>query len=341
MTGSTEPGRRRPIAVFGCKSTTTFLIEAIQAKVAVDLVVTLSPSAAARADVADYVDCAAYCAERGITHHVVDDYTLKTPADQEAIARHAPDLGFVMGWQRLIPAPVLDRFEIGVFGMHGSADDLPIGRGRSPMNWALIEQRPRFFTNLFRYDPGVDSGDVLDTLGFSIQPADTGETMHYKNSLAMKTLVYRNLDGLLANRFSLTPQRDAEPTYYPKRSPSDSQIDFTQDLAAVEAFIRAVTRPFNGAFTYLDGEPVTIWRAAVFETDVVSFGFDDTPWGTVVEVFPTGKFLIKCRGGLLLVHDYSRDRPPAVGQRCTPIGLDRGKFPRNPQGYHDLPAAPP
>ncbi|MEM9650558.1 MAG: formyltransferase family protein [Actinomycetota bacterium] len=328
------------IAVFGCKSTTTFLIEAIQARVPVDRVITLSPASAERAQVADYLDCAAYCADRGIDHHVVDDYTLKDPADQELIRGFDLDLGFVMGWQRLIPAAVLDTFGIGVFGMHGSADDLPIGRGRSPMNWALIEQRPHFFTNLFRYDPGVDSGDVLDTLGFSIQPADTAETMHYKNSLAMKTLIYRNLDALLAGDVTLHKQRDAKPTYYPKRSPADSQIDFEQDLASIEALVRAVAHPFNGAFTFVDGKRLTIWRAATFETDLVPFGFEDQPWGTIVEVFQTGKFLIKCRGGLLLVHEYEGDATPAVGQRCVPVGLEQGKFERNADGYHDLPAPP-
>lgn len=326
------------IAVFGCKSTTTFLIDAIEARVPVDHVITLSPAAAERAQVADYFDCAAFCAERGIDHHVVDGYSLKDPVDQDRIRDLGLDLAFVMGWQRLIPAAVLDTFTIGVFGMHGSADDLPIGRGRSPMNWAIIESRPHFFTNLFRYDPGVDSGDILDTLGFSIQPADTAETMHYKNSLAMKTLIYRNLDGLLAGDFTLRKQRQAEPTYYPKRSPEDSRIDFGQDLGQIEALIRAVAHPFNGAFTYVDGKRLTIWRAAVFETDLASFGFEDQEWGTIVEVFQTGKFLIKCRGGLLLVHDHECAVSPAVGQRCAPVGPEHRRFKRNADGYHDLPA---
>lgn len=329
----------RSIGVFGCKSTTVFLIEAIRAKASVDHVVTISPAAAERAEVADYFDCEAYCTEVGINHLTVDDYSLKTEADQAAIRSLNLDLGFVMGWQRLIPAAVLDAFSIGVFGMHGSADDLPIGRGRSPMNWALLEGRTHFFTNLFRYDPGVDSGDILDTLGFSIQPVDTAETMHYKNSLAMKTLIYRNLDALLSDGFTLRKQRDAPPTYYPKRSPDDSQIDFDQDLGHVEALIRAVTHPFNGAFTFVEGQRMTIWRAAVFDTDLVPFGFEDQPWGTIVEVFQTGKFLIKCRGGLLLVHDFLCDIEPSVGQRCLPVDLRAGRFTRNKNGYHDLPSA--
>ncbi len=327
------------VAVFGCKSTTIFLIEAIRARATVDAVITLSPAAAARARVADAVDCAAYCAAEGLEYHVVDDYSLNDPTDQDKIASLDLDLGFVMGWQRLIPESVLEMFSIGVFGMHGSADDLPIGRGRSPMNWALLEGRAQFFTNLFRYDPGVDSGDILDTLGFSIQPADTAETMHYKNSLAMKTLVYRNLEALLADRVVLREQRNAVATYYPKRSPEDSQIDFNRDLTHIEALIRAVAAPFNGAFTYVDGARLTIWRAAVFETDLVSFGFENQRWGTIVEVFQTGKFLIKCRGGLLLVHEYDGEVTPTVGQRCTPVDLRIGRFDRNESGYHDLPVS--
>ena len=83
--------------------------------------------------------------------------------------------------------------------MHGSARDLPFGKGRSPMNWALIEGRSLFHTNLFKYQVGVDNGPVLDSQTFSII-IKTTQLKHYitKNALAMCNLIKNNFENLIS-----------------------------------------------------------------------------------------------------------------------------------------------
>ena len=102
----------------------------------------------------------------------------------EYFKQNSPYIGFAIGWQRLIPENILNCFECGVFGMHGSSQDLPFGKGRSPMNWSLIEGRKWFYTNLFKYENGIDNGDIIGKDCFSIQESDTAETLHYKNLLS-------------------------------------------------------------------------------------------------------------------------------------------------------------
>ena len=326
----------KKIGVFGCKSTTIFLLESLRKTQEISCVITISPEAGAKNEVADYTNVVTYCEKYKITHYVAKRYDLKCDEDREAFKEMGLDIAFVIGWQRLIPREILQTFSIGVFGMHGSTDDLPLGRGRSPMNWALLERRSHFFTNIFRYDPGVDSGDILDTFVFSLQSGDTAETMHYKNVLAMKTLILKNMDNLLNRELNLNKQKDLPPTYYPKRSPRDSIIDWQRDVHQLEAFIRAVTRPFNGAFSYLDGEKVIIWRAALFETDLVDYGYRDERWGTIVEVFPSGKFLVNCRGGLLIVHEFETRAELGQGKVLESPADQIKHFELNRSGYHDL-----
>ena len=326
----------RKIAVFGCKTTTVFLIKALREFAQIDAVVTISQETAARANVADYCDVTLVCSENGIPCYTAEQYSLNNTRDRAEIARMNLDIGFVIGWQRLIPAEVLNSFSIGVFGMHGSSDDLPVGRGRSPMNWALIERRSHFHTNLFRYDAGVDSGDILDSFVFSIQPSDTAETMHFKNVLAMKHLIRKNIEKLNKGNFELRPQKDVKPTFYPKRSPEDSIIDWRQDIFQIDAHIRAVTRPFNGAFTFCSKEKVSIYRADIFETDLVDYGYMRKTIGEVVEVFPNGKFIVRCRGGLLLIHDYEAACDIGVSTLLhSPVDLIK-QFQRNTSGYYDI-----
>ncbi|WKZ29175.1 MAG: formyltransferase family protein [Patescibacteria group bacterium] len=326
------------IAIFGCKQTTRFMLEALLAQRGVQQLITISPELAAKNDVADYEDLRAFAEAHGIPCYVARSYALKEPEDVEAIRSMQLDLAFVIGWQRLIPANVLDLIRIGAFGMHGSAENLPKGRGRSPMNWSILEGRTEFYTNLFRYDPGVDSGAVLDTFRFTIRPEDTAETMHFKNALAMKRLIIKNLPALLERQFRLAPQSDETPTFYPKRNPEDSLIDWRADLEDIERFIRAVAPPFNGAFTYVRGEKITIHRASIFETDAIAYGQSGRAPGTVLETFPNGKWLVCCRGGILLVHAHEAPFPLKPGDLCVSPPEQIRAFPRNAKGFYDVEA---
>jgi methionyl-tRNA formyltransferase len=324
------------IALFGCKATTWFLLENLRLSSPVSCLVTIGPELGEKNEVADYMDLKEAAEAKGITVYQARTYSLKNADDQSYLRSLALDLAFAVGWQRLIPAEVLAGLRIGAFGMHGSSMNLPLGRGRSPMNWSIIEGRQSFYTNLFRYDPGVDSGDVVDTFKFQITARDTAETMHFKNTLAMKFLIEKNLAALLRNEFTLTPQDlSIEPTYYPKRTPADSQIDWKLDAPALERFVRAVTRPFNGAFTYWGEQKITLFDAQVF--DLHEFGYEDLKTGTVAAVFESGKFLVKCYGGLLLVNDWEADFQVKAGMAFHTGGVLSKIFPRNSQGYFDLP----
>ena len=323
------------IAFFGCKATTLFLLQHLQIPFPVRHLITIKPEAGEKFQVADYCDLRDFGKEKGIEVYQSKYYSLKHEADQEYISGLNLDIAFVIGWQRLIPAEILSGLSIGAFGMHGSSANLPLGRGRSPMNWSLIEGRQAFYTNLFRYDPGVDSGDVVDTFKFQITLRDTAETMHFKNVLAMKYLIEKNIGRLVRDEFVAVPQKDTlEPTYYPKRTPADSLIDWDLDVYAMDRFVRAVTRPFNGAFTFVEDRKVILLDAQVF--DLNDFGYNDLDAGTVAAVFPGGKFLVKCLGGLLLVTACEADIEIVPGMRFHNNGLEQNYFGRNHQGNFDL-----
>jgi methionyl-tRNA formyltransferase len=321
------------VAVAGCKSTTEYLIRSLhQAGLTVDLLITISPQKAQKVAVADYKDLRSFAINEGIECYTAHKYHLKTIEDQTYLTTVSIDVLFVIGWQRLIPPWLLNHLSQGAFGMHGSADNLPKGRGRSPINWSLIEGRTSFTTNLFRYDAGVDSGDILDSITFCVTSADTAETCHFKNSLAMKTLIIRHYNAIISGEFNLRKQSDNTATFYPKRRPTDSLIDWSSSIHVLHRFIRAVTKPFNGAFTHGQAGVVRLYRAEVFETQL--FGFDQCIWGQVVEIFPHDKFLIRVNGGLLLVHEY--EGQIALNEVLHDAGLSRQIFATNDRGYHDL-----
>ncbi len=327
----------KKIALFGCKHTSVFLAEFLKQHIKLDLVITISPEMAVKNKVADYADLKEYTAKAGVPCYTAKAYDLKSPEDIAYINEAGIDVAFVMGWQRLIPPAVLDKIKTGAFGMHGSSLNLPFGRGRSPMNWSIIEGRHAFYTNLFKYDPGVDSGDIVDTFKFGISNRDTAETMHFKNLLAMKYLVQRNIAAILAGSFSLTKQPDhLTPTFYPKRSPNDGLIDWNDDIHRIERFIRAVTKPFDGAFTFVNQQKVLIYDSQVF--DLNDFGYENQPAGCIIEILTANKFLVKGYGGLLLVNNYETGAGLKAGMVFDNNGLTPRVFPTNKYGQFDTEA---
>lgn len=309
------------LAVFGSKTTTAELLSFLRHRGSrPSLLVHLTPPDGERHQVAGYTDLRATAEADGTQVYHPTTYALTDPADQEFLTTAGIRVALVMGWQRLVPAPVLDSLAVGAFGMHGSSEPLPRGRGRSPLNWSLLEHRSTFRTNLFRYDPGVDSGDVVGTVVFDINAWDDCHSLHLKNTLAMIQLLDRHLDDLLAGRVDAHPQlTDVEPTYYPKRTPEDGRIRWLDmDVTRLHDHVRAQTRPFAGAFSHYEGgpEPVRFWHAVPFDTRLE---FPPSAPGRVCATFDDGTFLVSTWDGTVRVLDA--ELPPgtvlAVGGRFT------------------------
>jgi UDP-4-amino-4-deoxy-L-arabinose formyltransferase/UDP-glucuronic acid dehydrogenase (UDP-4-keto-hexauronic acid decarboxylating) len=323
------------VILFGCKDTTLHVARFLTELSDNVTLVTISPDKAKDQEVAGYVDLVPYGSlfER---IHIAHRYDLKSEDDFSVLKSIKCDLGIAVGWQRLVPANILELFSVGVFGMHGSAQDLPFGRGRSPMNWSILEGRGWFYTNLFRYQAGVDDGPILDTDCFSINDADTAESLHYKNTLSLVKLVRDNWPNFQRGELHLKQQKPGEGSYYPKRNPSDGLVDWSDAISNTERMIRAVTRPFYGAFSYLGAHEVRIYRASVFYTDLESHQFKDRRYGEVCDVFPNGKFLVRCNGGVLLVHEFDAGQGALSQGDILESPAEKLKvFPRNRHGFFD------
>ena len=184
-----------------------------------------SPAQAEQEGVAGYHDYSSLAREHGIPVHVAERFDLTGPSDLALFREQRFDALVQGGWQRLFPQAVLETLRIGAIGVHGSADPLPKGRGRSPLNWSLIEGRRRFVMQLFLITPGIDDGDTFDTETFDITPFDDVETLYLKYGIVLRNMHLRSLPTLIAGDAEFSPQT-GEPSYYPKRTPADARIDW-------------------------------------------------------------------------------------------------------------------
>ncbi|XVH33587.1 methionyl-tRNA formyltransferase (plasmid) [Haloferacaceae archaeon DSL9] len=270
-------------------------------EIPVSHIVSITPEMAETHDVVKYRSFESIADEHDIPIYYPSSYSMGSE-DAEFFEELSADLMIVNGWQRLIPGDVLETFTYGALGNHGSAFGLPKGRGRSPLNWSLIEDLDRFLLSVIRLDPGVDSGAVAATRKFDINEFDTIQTLYYKVTLSMQEMLLDIVEPILRGEHQFRTQ-DGDPTYYPKRNPEDGELHWEEPMGAVYNLVRAVTRPYPGAFTRHDGERVEIWDVKPFSTD---FGVDAQP-GEIIRVFETGDFAVSTPDGSVIVTEWVAD----------------------------------
>ena len=263
-------------------------------------IVSLTPEQAKNSKVSGYKSFESLAQKFNTKISYPKEYSMNNESDSLLFENEKFDLLIVCGWQRLIPENILKTLKIGGIGSHGSSELLPKGRGRSPVNWSIIEGKTKFISQLFLLTPGIDDGDILHYQTFDINEWDTCETFYYKISLVMKQSLLNLIPKLLSGTFSRIPQ-EGEPTFYPKRTPEDGLIDWKTSVTEIHNFIKAITRPYPGAFSFINKQKIMFWKAQPFDHTII---FDNVKLGEIVEKFSTGDFIVKCIDGTLLVTDY-------------------------------------
>ena len=238
-------------------------------------VLTLAPEAAGFHS--DYADLGPL-AER----HNVSVFRIRDVGDRETvelIRRLKPDVIFVFGWSRLIPAEVLELPPLGCVGTHPAL--LPEHRGRHPIVWALAEGLEESGLTFFYLDETADSGDILWQRPFAIDPEDDAAALYAKIEALAVEAIREFLPELEAGTASRTPQDAARASYWRKRTDADRRIDWGAPTASIHNLVRALARPYVGALAELEGRPVIVWRARrpAEEPDREAL---ESPSGTVV-----------------------------------------------------------
>ena len=208
-----------------------------------------------------------------------------TPEAVEMIRSLSPDIIFVVGWTRLVSAEILQIPQYGCFGMHASL--LPKYRGRAPVNWAIIHNQKISGNTAMLLNEGADTGKIVAQKAFSISLADTCQTVYHKVAAAGKEMAIEILKAIESNTLKVISQNDDEATEMPRRRPEDGLIDWQKDALTLFNFVRALTHPYPGAFSYWNEKTVFIWEARIAHysyLDKSVFEYELLRPGTVLDV---------------------------------------------------------
>jgi methionyl-tRNA formyltransferase len=243
----------------------------------------------------DFVDLGPLAEELGAPLVRVDD--VNAPEAVEALRAAAPDLLMVIGWSRICGEEFRGVARMGTLGYHPTL--LPKMRGRAALAWTILLDLKRSGGTLFWMDEGVDSGAIAAQEAFDIPPGTTLPQLidlHLAAQSRMMPALFAKLDG---GSRPAEPQDHREATYLAVRRPADGEIDWTRGAEEIERLVRAVTRPFPGAFSSLGGRDLVVWSARVARYP---------QWHAMIgQVFTyeDGAPVVRCGGGTdLVLTDY-------------------------------------
>lgn len=181
----------------------------------------------------------------------------------ESLSKLSPDLAIVIGWSQIISKKVLDIPKKGTIGLHSAR--LPRGRGGAPVNWSIVHGEPEIWITLFYLDEGVDSGDILSQEAVRIEDDDDVKSVFEKLSLVAKDMVPQAVSSIEKGSARRKKQDITEATYRPRRKPNDGLIDWEKKSRELFNWIRALTHPYPGAFTYKTKKKLFVWKSELFD----------------------------------------------------------------------------
>lgn len=195
------------------------------------------------------------CGELGLPVYVGLDPN--APAEIERIRALRPRAFFSLYYRDILGAPLLAIPARGGVNLHGSL--LPRYRGRAPVNWQLLHGERESGVTLHYMVKKPDAGDIVDQEAFPIGPQDTPTDVYRRLLPAAERVLERGAVAVMEGSAPRIQQLESKATTFGRRRPEDGQVDWRLCAEDVRNLVRAVTKPYPGAFTFADGTRVVVW----------------------------------------------------------------------------------
>lgn len=167
-----------------------------------------------------------------------------------------PDCVVVSSYNRILPSEMIALSKF--INVHYSP--LPTYRGRANVNWTVINNEPCTAITIHQISPKLDAGNILFQRLIPIHSDHTVADLYQQLNEIQKQYLGETVVQLLSG-YEGVPQVQAEATYCCTRLPEDGEIDWFASTQSIDRLVRALVLPFPGAYTYLHGKKLIIWRA--------------------------------------------------------------------------------
>ena len=250
----------------------------------------------------------------------------------QKIENVSPDVIIGAGiWRAILSSELWKTCKYGYIGLHGSL--LPAYRGFANLNWYMINGEKEYGMRMIQLDEGIDSGKLV--CGKDGKPIEAFVNLDIEKTIAdiLKEVeeisVKKNMeliDMLIKNEICFIDQDESQATWACHRGPEDGEIDWTKSSLEIHNFVRALSQPYPGAFSFFKNKKFFIWRTTLPKESKQYVG---RITGKVVGRNQDGSVEVLTSNGIIKINEISVD-----GNKVKPssfINSVREKLGYNPR----------
>lgn len=187
--------------------------------------------------------------------------SMKGPEVLEKFVALKADLAILAFVTQIVPPPVFNAPRFGSICFHPSL--LPKYRGRSAINWALINGEEKTGISLFWVDEGIDTGPLLLQKEVTVDPEDTTGTLYFNKLFPVGVeAIAEAVDLIKAGNPPRIVQDESRANYDPPCGDEHAKIDWSKPAQTVYNLIRGCD-PQPGAHTTWQGKMVRLYECRV------------------------------------------------------------------------------
>ena len=179
----------------------------------------------------------------------------------DLVKRANPDVVLSIYFRRIVRQELIDVPEYGAVNIHGSL--LPKYRGRVPVNWQLIYGEVESGVTLHFMVAKPDAGDIIAQSRVPVDINDTARTLYEKLQTATISMLDQQLPRIRDWTVQSVPQDESKATVFRSRKPEDGIIDWGMYSTVIHNLVRAVTKPYPGAFSDIESTRIILWKVAI------------------------------------------------------------------------------
>ncbi|MCK6564152.1 MAG: methionyl-tRNA formyltransferase [Dehalococcoidia bacterium] len=247
----------------------------------------------------------------------IDTASLKDEAALQSWAAAEADLCVMAFVTEILPEAVFHAPKQGTIQYHPSL--LPLHRGSSAINWALINGDAETGLTIFWPDEGIDTGPVLLQKRCPIGPEDTVGSLYFDRLFPMGVeAMAEAVDLIAAGKAPRLAQDHALATYEPPCRDEHAEIRWHEPAHRVHQLIRG-TNPQPGAWATYRGKKLRILDCRLQP------GQEPGMPGRILRLDGEG-FDVRLNGGVLrvlLVQPDGEKKAPA-GEWASDAGVKAG-----------------
>ncbi len=171
------------------------------------------------------------------------------------------NLVFVIGWSYLIKEPTLSEFKGRIIGFHPS--NLPKNRGRHPIVWSLALGLSETASTFFLINKNIDEGDLIEQKKIKINKNDNAKSLYKKILSVMPLQIQRIANNFFNEEIETFSNENVNSNSWRKREKLDERIDWRMSSENIYNLIRALSKPYPGAFFEFKGKEIKVWKSKI------------------------------------------------------------------------------